>query len=230
MPWANVSVVHGPLASATMFVSAAAVRALLAHPGVREALCSDVFKGLARVWVTGPGTAKALVDQGVPASGIDQPHPAGGRFDSEALWDVVHGQVRPGFLLHIVRGRDAADGNTGRPWLATQALGAGARIEEHVVYQREVPRWDATMHEIAKQAANDGSVWLFSSARALANLEVLVPATQWGGAFALATHPRIAEAARNAGFGHVLTSGATLTQVLASIESNDEFGHLNVGP
>lgn len=213
-----------------MFVSAAAVRAFLARPDVRMALCSDVVQGLSRVWVTGPGTARAVIEQGVPASGIDQPQPAGGRFDSEALWERVQGQVSPGFLLHIVRGRDAADGNTGRPWLAEQARGAGARIEEHVVYQREVPHWDAAMREIAKQAAKDGSVWLFSSARAIANLYRLMPVTHWDHAFALATHPRIAQAALDAGFGHVLTSGSTLAQVLASIESNDEFGHPNVDP
>jgi uroporphyrinogen-III synthase len=230
LAWADGPVGHGSRASAIMFVSAAAVRAFLALPGARVALCSDLVQGLARVWVTGPGTARVLLDQGVAASGIDQPLPADGRFDSEALWAVVRTQVRPGFVLHIVRGRDAADGDTGRPWLAERAREAGARIEEHVVYQREAPDWDAAMRGFATQAATDGSIWLFSSARALGNLHGLMPATHWGRAFALATHPRVAQAARDAGFGSVLTSGATLDQVLASIESNDEFGYPHAGP
>jgi uroporphyrinogen-III synthase len=72
---------------------------------------------------------------------------------------------------------------------------------------------------LARQAATDGSVWLFSSAQALANLRRLLPGQDWSGARAVATHPRIAAAVRNAGFGVVCESRPVLAELVASIES-----------
>jgi len=62
-------------------------------------------------------------------------------------------------------------------------------------------------------------VWLFSSSEAIANLQLLAPGQSWQQARAVATHPRIAQAARAAGFGVVWESRASLDDVLASIES-----------
>ncbi|MDQ3273162.1 MAG: uroporphyrinogen-III synthase, partial [Pseudomonadota bacterium] len=59
------------------------------------------------------------------------------------------------------------------------------------------------------------SVWLFSSSEAVGHL----PPGDWSQGRALATHPRIAEAARAAGWGVVVESRPTLADIVASIES-----------
>jgi uroporphyrinogen-III synthase len=67
-------------------------------------------------------------------------------------------------------------------------------------------------------ASSDGSVWLFSSSEALTFLPAL-PGVQWSAARAIATHPRIADAARAAGWGTVLQSRPALADIRQSIES-----------
>jgi uroporphyrinogen-III synthase len=62
-------------------------------------------------------------------------------------------------------------------------------------------------------------VWLFSSSEAVANLRALLPDQSWQQARAVATHPRIAQAARDAGFAVVCESRPALADVVASIES-----------
>ena len=65
---------------------------------------------------------------------------------------------------------------------------------------------------------HDGSVWLFSSAEGLDSLPRL-PTGDWSHARAIATHPRIAEAARAAGWGVVIESRPSVDDIVASIES-----------
>jgi uroporphyrinogen-III synthase len=69
------------------------------------------------------------------------------------------------------------------------------------------------------EATKAGSVWLFSSSEALAALRVLHPQAHWGAATALATHPRIAQTARETGFGRVIESRPSLKDVLRALES-----------
>ena len=76
----------------------------------------------------------------------------------------------------------------------------------------------------ARQAGSDGSVWLFSSSEAVANLCQMagLQDMDWRGARAVATHPRIADAVRAAGWGVVVASRPALNdirQTLGSIES-----------
>ena len=81
---------------------------------------------------------------------------------------------------------------------------------------------DLMVRRIAQRMADAmkaGSVWLFSSSEALAALRALQPLAQWGAATALATHPRIAQAARDIGFGHVIESRPSLADVLRALES-----------
>lgn len=181
-----------------------------------------------RAWATGPGTANALLEHGVAAQQIDTPPEQAGQFDSEALWQQVHGQVRPGDKVLIVRGNSlSADGalsadndaGVGRDWLAQHLLDAGAQVDFVVAYQRGAPIWTAVQREVAVGGATDGSVWLFSSAEALGHLQSLLPSQDWSAARAVATHPRIAAAARATGFGVVLLARPLFADVLASIES-----------
>ncbi len=171
-----------------------------------------------RAWATGPATARALLRAGVAADQIDAPAPCAGQFDSEALWQLVGPTVRSSQRLLIVRGVDAGrdaqtEHGTGREWLAHRIAEAGAKAEFVVVYQRSAPEFSVADRQLALQAASDGSVWLFSSTEAVANLRVRLPEQSWSGARALATHSRIAAAARQAGFGVVYESRPTLTDV-----------------
>ncbi|WP_298213397.1 uroporphyrinogen-III synthase [Acidovorax sp.] len=179
-----------------------------------------------RAWAPGPGTARALEQAGVPRERIDGPAPDAPQFDSEALWQQVGPQIRPGDRVLIVRGRSATPDDahentqgTGRDWLARQIEAAGGQVEFVVAYERGAPQFTADEVALAQQAAQDGSFWLLSSSEAVAHLAEALPAQRWSAARALATHPRIAEAARKAGFGLVRECRPALEDVVASIES-----------
>lgn len=195
---------------AWMFVSAAAVEHFLA--GAQRPTGP-------RCWATGPGTEAALLAAGVPPSRIDAPGVDAEQFDSEALWRIVGPQVGTGTRVLFVRGGDESGQPAGRDWLSRQVAGAGASQETLVAYRRVQPVLGNDELEVARTAASDGSVWLFSSSQAIANLRQALPGADWSGARAIATHPRIAQSASQAGFGHVLPSSADLDALVASIES-----------
>jgi len=119
----------------------------------------------------------------------------------------------------------AADGahesalGTGRDWLAQQITAAGGHVDFVAAYQRSAPHFNAVEMALAQQAARDGSVWLLSSSEAVAHLAQALPGQPWAAAQALATHPRIAQAARAVGFGTVRECRPALADVVASIES-----------
>ncbi len=210
-----------------MFVSANAVDYFFASkpPSAPDFSAQSSVK--TRAWATGPGTARALSRLGVAPQRIDAPAPDAGQFDSEALWRVVGSQIRPGQRVLIVRGADDGDAadsaqGSGREWFAQRVAAAGAAAEFVVAYRRSAPEFGGTERELACQAATDGSVWLFSSAQALANLRAALPGQNWLRARALATHPRIASAAKIAGFGVVCESRPTLPEVVAALKLQDE--------
>jgi len=180
-----------------------------------------------RLWAPGPGTAAALRTAGFAPEAVDTPPPAAGQFDSESLWQVVAPQVRSGDRVLIVRGRDAdapsagdaADAGTGREWLTARLQAAGAGVALVAAYQRGAPDWSAEDHALAARAAGGDAVWLFSSSEAIARLRALRPGQDWSAARALATHPRIADAARAAGFGAVRGVRPTLPDVSAALRA-----------
>lgn len=145
----------------------------------------------------GPGSAQALAAHGVPAAQIVQPAADAASLDSEHLWaELAPRRDWSGARVLLLRG----DG--GREWLAEQLVAAGASVRAVTVYHRAGPCFDA-----AEQALRDAVlaqpqryVWLFSSAEAVGHLLGLPLAGQR----AIATHPRIADAARAAGFAPVV--------------------------
>lgn len=212
--------------AAVMFVSGNAVTALLgSDPGFFEwnrPLASTGSSQVAietRAWSPGPGTTQALIRAGWPPARIDQPALDAAQFDSEALWAQVAPQVRAGLRVLIVRGGDAAGRLAGRDWLARRLQQAGAQVDQVLAYRRAAPVLAPAARARALAAAADGTLWLFSSSEAIANLRQCLPAADWRGARALATHPRIAQAARDAGFGTVHDTRPALADVVASIES-----------
>ena len=198
---------------AAMFVSAQAVERFCA--GFSWPGCPAT-----RVWAPGPGTAAALLRQGVPADRVDQPAPDAAQFDSEALWAVVAPQVRPGHRLLVVRGAtmDSPNGNV-REWLASQCRAAGGEIDWCVAYARRAPVWGVKERAQAVEWSGPQAIWLFSSTEAVNHLATLCPGIDWRGARALATHQRIADTARDLGFGDVRTTRPAVAEVLHALES-----------
>ncbi len=221
--------------AAVMFVSGNAVKHFFASKPPVALLFSAQSATKTRVWATGPGTVRILLGAGVHASLLDAPRLESGQFDSESLWAVVQGQVQPGMRVLIVRGADSRSGSAGvadaagsadravqgigRDWLALQLIQSGAQVDSVVAYQRSAPDLSEHQQTQARAAAADGSVWLFSSSEAIANLAAWLPGQNWQRARAVATHLRIAANARRLGFGVVCESRPVLASVVASIES-----------
>lgn len=183
----------------------------------------------------GPGTARRLLASGVPAVQIDTPPLDAAQFDSQSLWEVIGQRPWAGQRVLIVRGQSsaAAEGETaqgeasvGRDWLARRWLDSGATVDFVCVYMRRAPHFDSAALARIQRSQHDGSVWLFSSSEALSHLPSHLPnqspistSADWSQARAIATHPRIAQAAREAGWGVVIESRPALGDIVASIES-----------
>ena len=202
-----------PQQDAVMFVSGQAVQHFLTPPGLAAA-------SEAAAWVTGEGTAAALQRAGWPAARIVQPAPDAPQRDSEALWAQVGASVRAGAVRRvlIVRGGDESGRVQGRDWLAARLRECGVQVAQVVAYVRRAPQWSAAQRAEAARLAAGGALWLLASSQALQHLCALLPQHDWSGAAALTVHPRIAAAAREAGFGHVVqAAAASLDAVLAAV-------------
>ena len=127
--------------------------------------------------------------------------------------------MRPGFRVLIVRGADASGQPAGRGWLARELEAAGAACDTVASYRRLAPSLSGDDLRLAAEGAAGSAVWLFSSSEAIVNLRHGLPAGDWSSARAIATHERIADAARAAGFGVVRLSHPSMAGVVASIES-----------
>lgn len=151
-----------------------------------------------RAGCTGPGTASALAEVAVPAAAVVAPAP-GASLDSEALWARLAHEDWAGRTVWIVRGEG------GRDWFAGTLCAAGARVHLLQAYARHAPVWNAGQQAEARAAVADPerSCWLLSSTEAIDHLASVLPGADWARAWALASHPRIADRARQAGFGRI---------------------------
>lgn len=170
-----------------------------------------------QVGALGPGTAQALGEAGVPSSQVTAPPPQAEQVDSEALWARLAHRDWSGRRVMIVRG----DG--GRDWLANQLRAVGAEVQFVQAYRRTLPGWNVDQQSLLVQALADpvDHLWLFSSSQSIDHLLQLCPRGEavWPRSRALATHPRIADRARAAGFGGVLKSAPDLQAIVACIQS-----------
>ncbi|HOB95597.1 MAG TPA: uroporphyrinogen-III synthase [Aquabacterium sp.] len=179
-----------PLA-VVMFVSPSAVQRFFAQRPVGLAWPADVLAA-----APGQGTRDALAQAGVPALALCSPPAEGGRFDSEALWAVLHARCHwPGHAALVVRGED------GRNWLAEALRQQGAAVHFVEAYRRTAPVPTTAQQALLAQALARPAAfcWLFSSSEAVGQLPTLAPGADWSAAQALATHPRIAAAAQALG-------------------------------
>ena len=185
-----------PELTAVMFVSANAVEAFMA------AKPPDVAGPPSGVLAcsTGSGTTRALIQAGWSPEDCIQPAPDAS-VDSEGLWDRLSAIDWVGRRVLIVRGQE------GRSWLMQQWQQAGAQVDVVVAYERRLPSWTEAEQELARQAVADpaGTLWSLTSSEAVRHLGQLMPAeaSLWTASQAVVTHPRIAEAARDIGFGVV---------------------------
>lgn len=163
----------------------------------------------------GPGTSRSLRSLGVPAACIVEPAADAVQFDSESLWQRLQSFDWRGASVLIVRGE------SGRDWLADTLRAHGAAVELLTAYERAAPRLDAREQALlqAAQSAPRAQVWMFSSSESIAHLAALAPGADWREATALATHPRIAQRAREAGFGRVLECRPSVEAVVACLQS-----------
>ena len=208
--------------AAVMFVSGNAVEHFFAarHSDAAPRTVDWATLPHVRFMAPGPGTAQALAAQGVPVAQIDSPPADAAQFDSEALWQLIGQRDWSGRRVLIVRGQSGHNGTldaaaTGREWLARQLENAGSSVDSVVVYERRSPCFTEAQLQRMAASERDGSVWLFSSSEALANLP---QAVDWSQARAIVTHARIANAAQAAGWGVVIESRPTLDDIVASIE------------
>jgi len=181
-----------------------------------------------RAAAVGQGSWRALLAAGVERAQVDTPDgddPA--MWESEGLWrQVLSAREWAGRRVLIVRGQD------GRDWLRDQWIQAGAQVDLLAAYARRTPALDLSCQRLVWQAQSNptGHVWLFSSSEAVRGLvvwqgqlwqgqDIASLPDPWHDSQAVATHPRIAQAAREAGFGRVLLASASLSDVVRSIES-----------
>lgn len=188
--WATLAQQH-----LVMFVSANAVQHFFAlRPSTLSAWPEAV-----RAAGPGRGTLAALRAQGVPATACVAPAADAVHADSEALWDRLQREPWRGRHVLIVRGE------SGRDWLAETFRAHGAQVRTLAAYTRGAPVLDPASQALLRQALAQPAqhLWLLASAEGVDQLRALAPDSDWGGAQALAPHPRIAAAARAAGFGAV---------------------------
>lgn len=195
-----------------MFVSANAVQHFfaLAPQGTR-------WPAGLRAACTGAGTAAALAEAGVPPGQVVQPPADAASFDSETLWALLSGESWAGRQVLVVRGEE------GRDWLADTLRERGATVAFVAAYRRHAPQPGAEglallARALAEPAAH---LWVFSSSEAVGHLQGLgrlqAAVPNWGAARALASHPRIAQAARDIGFQQVLMLPAPTPAVVAGL-------------
>ena len=160
---------------------------------------------------TGPGTSAALRAAGVRL--IEEPAADAPQFDTEALWARLATQSWQGAQVLVVRGDE------GRDWLANTLRAQGATVHFVAAYRRLPPTLDAAGAALlaAALATPSQHLWLFSSSEAVAHLQALAPAAHWSASSACASHPRIAQAAQQAGFGQVDLVAPTPEAVAAQL-------------
>ena len=191
-----------------MFVSPNAVQGFFAARPPRAS-----WPAALRAAAVGPGTVQALVAAGVPAARCVAPQAP--PFDSGQLWTLLQDESWRGRRVLIVRG----DG--GRDEFAQALRGAGAEVAFVQAYARARPRWHPEEAALAARALETPGefVWLLSSAEAAGHLPALLPGADWSRAIAIASHPRIAAAARHLGFGRVMEAAPTTPAIVDALRT-----------
>jgi uroporphyrinogen-III synthase len=197
-----------PQAALVMFVSPNAVLQCAA-----AGLWSQGWPTGLRAAATGPGSVEALKQAGVPEAQIVAPAADSAAFDSEHLWLRLRDEDWRDRAVWIVRGAG------GRDWFADTLRAAGARVALVQGYHRGEPAWGEAERAVLQAALSRPRehLWLLSSSEGLDWLDRQLPVGALSESRALATHPRIAERARAAGFGRVTPIDVGLDAAVAAV-------------
>ena len=175
------------------------------------------------IGVVGPGSA-AAVRAALAARGDALPaliEAPAQHADSEGLWPRLQA-LRPqgwdGARVLVLRG------GPGREWLSDQLRAAGAQVDQIDVYRRAEPAADAATLQRLHVLLRRDAAWLFSAGEAARHLAALLRAGESSpdalrDRAALATHARIAEAARQCGFGRVTTCAPGVDDIVAALRA-----------
>ena len=199
------------IAELVVFVSPNAAEQFFAHRPANAGWPDAVWAGS-----PGPGTTHTLRGLGVPEARLIEPAADAAQFDSESLWARLSEHEWRGGEVLIVRGEGG-----GRDWLATTLRSHGARVSQLAAYRRVAPLFSVAERAVldAARATLAEHVWLFSSSEAIDHLAQALPGAAWAGAYAVATHPRIAQRARGLGFSSVTEARPALDAVVACLQS-----------
>ena len=197
-----------PTQAMVLFVSPNAVSHFFALKPAQCAWPADVVAAS-----PGPGTTRVLRSLGVAL--IAEPAVDAPQFDSEALWQQLSSQGWAGRRVLVVRG------TSGRDWIADRLRERGAELSFVAAYGRTAPQLSAVEQALLDHAVAEPAqhLWFFSSSEAIDHLSALAPLAHWSMALALATHPRIAERARQLGVGRVVEARPAVEAVVACIQS-----------
>lgn len=174
---------------------------------VRFAAALAPLRTRATVLAVGQGTAAALRRHGLIAQAPSA------RQDSEGLLELLPLSDLKGCRVAVIGAPD------GRGLLQQRLAAGGAHWREVFVYRRTAPRLDRR-HVDAVMALPARARVLLSSAQALARLYECLPPAAWKrlcAATAVVSSERLAQAAREAGFGRLrLAASARAADLLAA--------------
>ncbi|MBQ0957692.1 uroporphyrinogen-III synthase [Ideonella sp. 4Y11] len=206
-----------PLRAARQALVPGALVMFVSPNAVLQSAAAGFFDGAwpdgVRAGATGPGTVRALRDQGVAAEAIVAPAADAAAFDSEHLWQQLSREDWRGRPVWIVRGEG------GRDWFADTARAAGAQVQLVQGYARGAARWTPEQQQGLADAlaAPQAHCWLFSSSEGLEYLAAAAPGADWSRSRGLVTHPRIAAAAQLLGLGEVQLIGVGVEAVAQAL-------------
>lgn len=204
-----------PRYALAMFVSPNAVSHFFAARPADAAAAG--WPASVRAGATGPGTLQALLLAGVPRALCVAPRADASQFDSAALWAQLRAEPWAGREVLVLRG----DG--GRDEFAEHLRSAGAAVHFTQAYRRGPARPTVAEQSMLAEALTTPAMhlWWLSSTEAIGYLPQRAPRADWRTAWALTSHPRIAERARALGFGRVfeaLPTPEAVSAALADIE------------
>lgn len=213
-----------PQIRAVMFVSPAAVQHFFDARPAQVMWPSDTLAA-----APGPGTASVLealgATAGLQASQIVRPPDDADQYDSEHLWPVLAPLNWQGARVVIASG-GVGEQARGRAWLTQQWQAGGAQVAAVVCYQRGPSTWTDAQRSLARAAlaSPEHYLWLFSASEAVQHLvEHHLPslgmAASPGGwpIRALCTHPRVAQAAQDAGMSLCGITSPDLEMIMAQV-------------
>jgi uroporphyrinogen-III synthase len=173
------------------------------------------------IGIVGAGSRAALMRHGVDAAATRIVAPlAAEKTDSEGLLAALDCSALQGRRVLIVRGQ------AGRDFLSDALRRAGVQVDHISAYRREAPVFDSAVAAQLRQLLESDSTWIITSSEALRNLMHMLPQTALADAVVkmqhkriIVPHPRIAEAARLAGFSRVTLTGSGDERLLAALQS-----------